>query len=249
MRRAAPAAPAEPGAAAPGENRAPVPLGIVVPALNAESTLGATLAALAVPTPGLDCDIVVVDGGSEDATVDIAQRYGARIAVAEGGRGPQLIEGVARVFGDWLLILHADTRPPADWPDLVESFARDPANAERAGYFRLALDAPDPAARRLERFVAWRARALGLPYGDQGLLLRRGLYAAAGGYPAEPLMEDVALVRRLGRRRLVALPGTAVTSAARYEAGGYLRRGARNLGCLALYVLGVPPRTIRRLYG
>ncbi len=236
---------------ADGATRDPVRLGIVVPTLNAADSLAATLTALAVPTPGLDCDTLVVDGGSTDATLDIAQRFGARILAAEGGRGPQLAAGAEAAFGDWLRFLHADTRPPADWPAMVAAFARAPENARRAAYFRFALDAPaaDRAARRVERFVAWRSRVLGLPYGDQGLLIARALYEAVGGHPAQPLMEDVALARRLGRGRLAALPGAAVTSAARYRREGYLRRGARNLTCLALYFLGLPPAAIRRLYG
>lgn len=228
----------------------PIGLGIVIPTLNAAESLRATLRALAVPTPGLSVDLVVVDGGSEDETLDIAQRFGARIAVAEGGRGPQLAEGARVALGDWLLFLHADTLPPPDWPALIRDFAETPGARGRAGYFRLALDdKANPAARRVERFVAWRSRLLGLPYGDQGLLVARAAYEAAGGFPPLPLMEDVALVRGIGRRRLVALDGAAVTSAARYRRDGYLRRGARNLLCLGLYFCGVPPRIIRRLYG
>lgn len=233
--------PIDPGAA-------PIALGVVIPTLNAAGGLAGTLRALSVPTPGLSVDVVVVDGGSTDATLDIAQRFGARIATAEGGRGPQLAEGARAVLGDWLLFLHADTRPPLDWPALARDHAA--AGPGRAGYFRFALDDDRaPAARRLERLVDWRSRILGLPYGDQGLLIARADYDAAGGYPAVPLMEDVALVRRIGRRRLVSLDGAAVTSAARYRRDGYRRRALRNAVCLTLYFLGVPPRVIRRLYG
>jgi hypothetical protein len=97
--------------------------------------------------------------------------------------------------------------------------------------------------------VAWRCRVLGLPYGDQGLLIHRDLLACAGGMRPLPLMEDVDLVRRLGRRRLVALPADAVTSAAKWQRQGYLRRSARNLMCLSLWFAGVPPRLIQRIYG
>jgi hypothetical protein len=110
------------------------------------------------------------------------------------------------------------------------------------------LAANDPRARHLERLVAWRCRWLALPYGDQGLLLSRRLLDAVGGVRALPLMEDVDLVRRLGRRRLVALDVDAVTSAARWERDGWRRRSARNLFCLALYLCGVPPRIIGKLY-
>ncbi|HYU13525.1 MAG TPA: glycosyl transferase family 2, partial [Stellaceae bacterium] len=101
----------------------------------------------------------------------------------------------------------------------------------------------------LERLVAWRCRVLALPYGDQGLLISRQLYDAVGGFAAIPLMEDVDLVRRLGRRRLAPIGATAVSSARRYRSGGYLRRPLRNLLCLSLYFAGVPPQRIARLYG
>ncbi|MCR9220346.1 MAG: TIGR04283 family arsenosugar biosynthesis glycosyltransferase [Alphaproteobacteria bacterium] len=228
----------------------PVTLAVVVPTLNAEAAIGRALQALAAPTPGIDLDVLVVDGGSTDATLDEAQRYGARILSAEGGRGPQLAAGAEAALGDWLLFLHADTTLPPNWPEIVRDFAARPDAARKAGYFRFVLDDPaSPAARRLERAVAWRCRRLGLPYGDQGLLISRARYLEAGGFPAVPLMEDVALVRRIGRSDLVELPGAAITSAARYRRDGYLRRSLRNLCCLALYLLGVPPAAIVRLYG
>lgn len=222
-------------------------LGIVIPTLNAANTLPRALEALS--GDGLNPDIVVCDGGSADTTVDIAQRFGARVTESLGGRGAQLAEGARTVLGDWLLFLHADTIPPPDWAETVTRFMDTPENRSRAGYFRFALDDPAPKARQLERLVRWRCRWLGLPYGDQGLLLSRSLYDALGGYPAVPLMEDVALVRRLGRARLVELPGVAVTGAARYRRHGYLLRSARNLVCLALYFLGLPPAAIKRIYG
>ena len=97
--------------------------------------------------------------------------------------------------------------------------------------------------------MAWRSRALALPYGDQGLLINRRFYDALGGFRALPIMEDVDMVRRIGRRRLVMLAPTMVTSGARYRRWGVTVRGLRNLTCLGLYFLGLPPRAIARLYG
>jgi hypothetical protein len=90
---------------------------------------------------------------------------------------------------------------------------------------------------------------LALPYGDQGLLISRRLYDAVGGYRPMPLMEDVDLVRRLGRARLHPLGASMLASARRYRRDGYWRRPLRNLCCLALYFAGVPPRVIARMYG
>jgi rSAM/selenodomain-associated transferase 2 len=216
-------------------------LSVVMPALNAAGSLPGTLAAL----DGAPGEIVVVDGGSADATAAVAVAGGARVIAAPRGRGAQIAAGVAAARGPWLLLLHADTRLAADWVAAVRGVMADPA---RAYHFRFALDDESPAARRLERAVAWRCRAFGLPYGDQGLLIHRDLLAAAGGVRPLPLMEDVDLVRRIGRARLAALPVAAVTSAARWRREGYLRRSARNLACLGLWFAGVPPRIIARVY-
>jgi len=221
----------------------PIPgLSVVIPALDAAATLPAALAALG----GAAAEILVVDGGSRDATAEAARLAGAAVLAAPRGRGAQLAAGIAAARGPWLLLLHADTRLAPGWDAAVRARLGEPG---RAWHFRFALDDDAPAARRLERAVAWRCRALALPYGDQALLVHRGLLAAAGGMRPLPLMEDVDLVRRIGRARLGAIDVAALTSAARWRRDGYLRRSARNLACLALWFLGVPPRIILRVYG
>lgn len=220
-------------------------LTIVIPTLDAAARLGGTLAACAEGK----AEIVVVDGGSRDATVAIALAAGARVVHAAPGRGGQIAAGIAAAHGGWLLVLHADTRLAPGWAGVVRAFMADPANAARAGHGRFTLDDPAPQARALERAVAWRCRWLGLPYGDQGLLFARGLHDAIGGYRTLPLMEDVDLVRRLGRRRLVPIEVAAVTSAERWRREGWRWRSTRNLLCLGLWWVGVPAGLIRRLYG
>jgi rSAM/selenodomain-associated transferase 2 len=216
----------------------------VIPTLNAAAGLPATLAALAGQVDAL----VVADGGSTDATIAIARAAGAQVVCAPRGRGSQIAAGIGGATTPWLLLIHADTRPAPGWRQAAAAFMADPANAARAGYFRFALDDAAPQARRLERAVAWRCRRLALPYGDQGLLIRAETLAAVGGLRPIPIMEDVDLARRLGRARLVALEAAFVTSAARWRAEGWWRRSARNLSCLALFFLGVPPERIVRLY-
>jgi len=227
-------------------------LTIVIPTLEAAGTVEATLAALGEAGTSAQVqrgtEIIVVDGGSTDATPALAEQRGARVIAAPRGRGLQLDTGAKAAKGEWLLFLHADTRLAPGWAAAAGAFIADPANGERAGYFRFALDDPAPAARRLERLVAWRCRRLGLPYGDQGLLIARDFYRVLGGFRPLALMEDVALVRRIGRRRLVALGATALTSARRYRREGFVMRPARNLLCLGLYFLGLPPRLIARIY-
>lgn len=223
-------------------------LSVIIPTLNAASGLPETLAALGEGA-GLIGEIIVSDGGSSDGTRAVARHAGCRMVEGERGRGPQLASGAAAARGDWLLFLHADTRLDAGWAAAVRRVCADPALADHAAFFRFALADAAPAARRVEALVDWRCRRLGLPYGDQGLLIRAATYRALGGFARIPLMEDVDLVRRLGRANLVALPVRAVTSAARYRRHGYWARPLRNLVCLGLYFAGVAPARLARLYG
>jgi rSAM/selenodomain-associated transferase 2 len=223
-----------------------VKISVVIPTLNAAATLPGTLASIGgASTPG--DEVVVADGGSTDTTAAAAAEAGARVLVVRSGRGPQLAAGIAAATGDWLLLLHADTRLAPDWR--IQAVAHMRANPGKAAFFRFLLDSADPRARRLERLVAWRCRVLALPYGDQGLLIHRDALRQAGGMRPLPLMEDVDLIRRLGRRRLVGLAAGAVTSAAKWERDGWYRRSCRNLLCLSLWQLGVPPARIARIYG
>jgi rSAM/selenodomain-associated transferase 2 len=228
-------------------------LSIIIPALNCAASLDHTLREIARTAEAAGSPVLVVDGGSVDGTVTVAKRYGVRVISSPRGRGQQLAAGaevaMAEAGAEWLFFLHADSIPEPGWRETLAAFMAEPANRDRAGYGRLALDDPSPAARRLEAMVAWRCRRFGLPYGDQGLLIHRNLYRSAGGFPPIELMEDVALVRRIGPSRLSGLPLTVTTSAERYRRNGYIRRPLRNLSCLALYLMGVAPPVIRRLYG
>ena len=218
------------------------PISAVIPTLEAARTLPATLAAL----DGGVAEIIIADAGSRDGTAEIGQSLGARVITAPRGRGPQLAAGIAAARHDWLLLLHADTRLSPGWEQAANTLIAEKPHT--AGYFRFTLDRENPRARRLERQVAWRCRTLALPYGDQALLISRRLLAEVGGMRPLPLMEDVDLIRRLGRHRLSPLDAAALTSATRWERDGWTRRSARNLLCLTLYFLGLPPHLIARIY-
>ncbi len=223
-------------------------LSVIIPTLNAAGVLAPTLEGIQCGQGELALEILVTDGGSIDSTRLIALQQNVIFLEAPRGRGQQLAAAAAEAAGDWLLFLHADTKLSAGWWDAVKTFVADARNQRRAGYFRFRLDDNTRAARLLEILVRWRCRLFGLPYGDQGLLISRAFYEALGGYKRIPLMEDVDLVGRIGRRNLRRLSARATTSPEKYRRDGYLVRPLRNLLCLGLFSLGVSPRYISGLY-
>lgn len=224
----------------------PAPISIIVPTLNAAESLPDSLHSLMPAlTSGLVRELLFTDGGSTDATLDIAEEVGAVVVAGPAGRGGQLRRGVAAAQSDWVLILHADTRLDGDWGRALARHME--LHPDRAGYFALQFDAPGLWPAWVAGWANWRSRVFGLPYGDQGLFVSRSLYDAVGGYADVPLMEDVAIARAL-RGRLTRLGGTAVTGADRYVTDGWARRGARNLWTLARYLLGVSPDRLARGY-
>ena len=219
-------------------------LSVVIPTLNAETALARSLPALAEGlSAGLIRELVISDGGSDDATLTIAGEAGAEIVTGAPSRGGQLRRGAEAAQGDWLLFLHADTVLPTGWADIV--LAHLPTG--RPGHFRLKFDTSGPVAAMVAGWANLRSRLFHLPYGDQVLLILRADYDATGGYPDQPLMEDVAIARKLGRR-LTILPDTVTTSADRYRRDGWLRRGARNLSLLLRYLAGADPERLARRY-
>ena len=231
-------------------------LSVIIPTLNAEKSLTRTLNCL-IPAAvtGLIGNVGIVDGGSTDKTEEIADAAGADFILAPKGRGRQLSAGGDAASGDWLLFLHADTVLDPGWEDEVRKFvgfveAGRFKSPDMAAAFKFALDDFSLKARFLERMVALRCILFGLPYGDQGLLISRSFYKKLGGYNAAlPLMEDVDLIRRVGRRHLVFLRSSALTSPERYIENGFFARSCRNLLCLALFYLRVSPKIIAKIYG
>jgi rSAM/selenodomain-associated transferase 2 len=216
-------------------------LAVVIPVLNRRDDLMATLGTL--PQVG---EVIVVDGGSADGSAQVAREHGASVLVSAPCRGVQLRAGAEHAASPWLLFLHADTRlDKAAWAAVRRTVAQ--GRPGRAATFRFRLDDGAWQARLIELGVRLRVRLLALPYGDQGLLIHRSLYDEVGGFYDLPLMEDVDLVRRIGRRRLARLKGRAVTSAERWRRRGWARQSLANLRCLLLHMLGVPAERIARI--
>ncbi len=219
------------------------PISIVIPTLNAGQVLPGTLHALMEGLhSGLIRELIITDGGSEDYTLKLAEAAGAAVVSGPSSRGGQLRRGCAAAKGEWLLILHADTQLQEGWSDIVA----DHLPSGRPAAFRLRFRASGLGAGWVAGWAYLRSRLFGLPYGDQGLLVRRADYDAAGGYPDQPLMEDVALIRALSGVTL--LRADAVTSAERYIRQGWFRRGARNLWTLMRYFLGADPERLAQAY-
>ena len=205
---------------------------IVIPVFNEAQTLGGTLSCL----PGTpDLEVIVVDGGSTDDTVKVAAGFpNARILSAPRGRGSQMNAGALASSGKFLVFLHADTRFTAEHLLALRTAAADPAFA--AGAFELMLTPPVPALR----FISWganrRARFLGLPYGDQVLVLRRDLFFSLGGF-THRRPEDLDLVLRLrNHARLQVLCSPVASSGRRWLEKGYLRATLDNWLYLACHL-------------
>ena len=170
------------------------PISVVIPTLNSADILPATLLSLMEGLEaGLICEVVVTDGGSTDVSGSIALDWGAEVITGAASRGGQLRRGVAVTRGAWIMVLHADTILQEGWAEQVKAHMQQGPLC-----FSLAFRARGLAARWVAAWANLRSDVLGLPFGDQGLLLRRVEYDRAGGYPDQPLMEDVALVRAIG---------------------------------------------------
>lgn len=220
------------------------PLSVIIPTLDAAPVLPACLSALVEGLEaGMIREVIVSDGGSRDATPAIAEASGAVVVTGPASRGGQLRRGAEAAQGAWLLVLHADTVLPEGWTRAADAQMR----AGGPAAFRLCFDASGVMPALVAGWANLRSRVFGLPYGDQGLLIPKGVYEATGGYPDIPLMEDVALARRL-RGRIALMPLAVTTDAGRYARAGWLRRGARNLGTLARYLCGADPYRLAARY-
>lgn len=192
-------------------------------------------------------EVIVVDGGSMDDTVSIALRNGARVVRAERGRGIQLAAGARAATGRTLCFLHADVRLPEAARRALDRLAREELHGAYA--FRFRIDASGWRYRFIEFGARLRVRLFRMPYGDQGLVVSRRDYDAAGGYPSLPLMEDVALVDALHRGDGVrALVEELPVSGRRWERDGPLTRMLRNWGIMIAYRFGASPERLARRY-
>jgi glycosyltransferase involved in cell wall biosynthesis len=218
-------------------------ISVVIPTGNAERLLPRCFDSL-IPAAvrGVVREVIVADGGSNDATLMIADAAGAHIVHSRANRGAQFADGARIARSDWLLFLRPETALETGWDVEAESFlAQAEMERPRAAVFRFALEEFGGEARRAEMLANLRAALFALPYGDQGLLIPKRLYLKLGGYRALADMEDADLVRRIGRRRLISFRARAVNVARPKQS--VLRGAALTL----LHKLRVPSRLLANL--
>jgi len=219
-------------------------LSVIVPTLDEAASLGRTLEHVR-RVDGVE--LIVADGGSRDATREIAAQAGATVLVSDGGRAAQQNAGAAVARGRHLLFLHADTLLPDGYADPIRRTLEDPATV--AGAFRFRTDGSGAVMRLVEWGANIRSARFQRPYGDQGLFMEKRVFDELAGFAPLPIMEDYELVGRLRRRgTVVTLSEAALTSARRWQRLGALRTTARNLVMIAAFRAGVPPARLARFY-
>jgi rSAM/selenodomain-associated transferase 2/rSAM/selenodomain-associated transferase 1 len=221
-------------------------MSIVVPTLNEAEHLPATLRAIGRPSEGLE--VIVVDGGSSDTTVELAQHHGCQVFTGNRGRARQMNAGAAIATGEFLLFLHADTILPQNYRQEVERILARPV---QAGAFPLRIDAQGQrlGLRIVEFSVAFRSRFMQMPYGDQALFFRSADFFEQAGYKNMALMEDYELMQRTRKRGPIGVAELPVrTSGRRWQKQGLVKTTLINQLCVLAFRLGYSDATIARLY-
>src|SRR5271154_2711573 len=219
-------------------------LTIVLPVLDEAAIIVGALRALA-PVRARGAEVIVVDGGSSDATHRLAQPLADRVIAAPRGRGAPMNAGAALGKGDALLFLHADTA----LPDNADRLIAEALTLRQWGRFNLRIAGRHPLLAVVARMINWRSRATGIATGDQAIFVSRAAFLAVGGFPDLPLMEDIAISRRLKRLcRPCCIATPAVTSGRRWERNGVVRTILLMWRLRLSYYLGVEPALLTELY-
>jgi len=220
-------------------------LAVVIPTLNEATTIVAAIRDLKGQGPD---EVIVTDGGSRDGTAELARAEGVGVVEGPPGRGVQQNRGAAAVQGDLLLFLHADCQLE---PGAIASLRTFMATHRRVpgGCFRMRVASGNPLFRWIERGGHLRAGALGIPYGDQGIFVRRQVFDALGGFPEIPILEDVMFSIRLAQRgRLALLPHRILVSPRRWHQTGIVAQTIRNWTLTAGAALGMTPSRLAQFY-
>lgn len=219
-------------------------ISIIIPMLNEAANILDTLASIQNAS---DVEVIAVDGESGDDTAKLAKSCGAKVIYSPPGRARQMNKGATAAKGEVFLFLHADTHLPEGFDGYIRRFMDQPSIA--AGAFGLRLDGKFPGKRLIERSINFRAKHFQMPYGDQAIFLRAGMFFDIKGFPDIPVMEDFELIRRLRRRgRIVLAPVSVITSNRRWRALGTWQTTLINQAAIMAYRLGISPTRIARWY-
>ena len=222
-----------------------IKISIIVPVLNEEIVITKTLKSLQKDEA---IEVIVVDGGSQDKTVQLVKSMGLKIIKsAQTGRALQMNQGALLATGNILLFLHADTLLPQGYDKLIlDSFSDSKIVG---GAFQLKIDLSLLSLRLIETLVNWRSKFFSIPYGDQGIFVKNSVFQEIGGFTNLPIMEDFEFVQRLKKRgEIVILSAKVVTSARRWQELGVIRTTLINQLIVLGYYLGVSPKRLARWY-
>jgi rSAM/selenodomain-associated transferase 2 len=220
-------------------------LSIIIPVFNEATTIVQTLGRL---KDDVGVELIVVDGGSQDNTVELAKQMGVKVISSPiSGRAQQMNIGAVAARGDILLFLHADTQLPQNYQKIVQlTLAKEKVIA---GAFELAIDGQQWSLRLVEKMVNWRSHFLSLPYGDQAIFLDKKVFQDLGGFANLPIMEDFEFVQRLKRRGKIAIvPVAVLTSGRRWQKLGVFKTTLINQLIIVGYYLGISPARLRHFY-
>ncbi len=219
-------------------------ISVVIPALNEADNVAAAVRSAAASAIA---EVIVVDGGSDDATVEAAAKAGARVVSSSRGRARQLNAGAKGASGDVLLFLHADTRLPAGFDRSIVAALGD--DLVVGGRFDIDLRPSSPLIWLTARLISLRSRLSRIATGDQGLFVRTSVFAEMGGFPNLPIMEDLAFSIELKRRgRIACLRDRVVSSSRRWRKDGVARTILLMWTMRFLFFCGVSPTRLHELY-
>jgi rSAM/selenodomain-associated transferase 2 len=226
------------------QNLTATKISIIIPTLNEAANIKT---AIATTQSGTNIEVIVVDAGSQDETVVIAHSLGVKVILSNPGRAVQMNTGAAVATGEILLFLHADTRLPIGFDEMLRKALQQPGVV--AGAFTLQIDAPVLGLRLVEWGVKWRSHFWQMPYGDQAIFMTKSVFQEIGCFPEMPIMEDFELIRRLqniGKISILSVP--VITSSRRWLQKGILKTTLINQIVVIGYLLGVAPERLRKLY-
>ncbi|QLE56162.1 TIGR04283 family arsenosugar biosynthesis glycosyltransferase [Nostoc sp. TCL26-01] len=219
-------------------------ISIIIPTLNEAGNIKQVITNI---QPRTNIEIIVVDGGSQDDTVALAESFGVKVISSSPSRALQMNAGAAIANGNILLFLHADTRLPVGFDEMIRSVLQQPGVV--AGAFTLRIDGSGLPLRLVELGVKWRSHFLQMPYGDQAIFITKEFFIQIGYFPEIPIMEDFELIIRLKHiGKIAIISASVITSARRWMQKGVIKTTLINQIVIIAYLLGIAPEQIRTWY-